>query len=62
MILNLTQHVATPEQMADGVVEPKNKARVQELLTFTGKPTLREIHNSIMIQRTGEHPDSIGIR
>ena len=34
VILNLTHHAATPEQVEAGVVEPTEKARVQELLTF----------------------------
>ena len=36
MILNLTQHPATPEQVAAGVVdlEGKNLERLKELLTF----------------------------
>lgn len=36
MILNLTQHPATPEQVAAGVVdlEGKNLKRLKELLTF----------------------------
>ncbi len=38
-IINLTQHMATPEQVADGVFEPAEKLRVQELLTFTTAPT-----------------------
>lgn len=33
-ILNLTQHVATPEQAAQGVVEPEGKEAVKSLLTF----------------------------
>jgi len=33
-ILNLTQHQATPAQVAAGVVEPSDKAHVQALLTF----------------------------
>lgn len=37
-ILNLTQHMATPAQIADGVFEPKDKARVQSLLTFDSIP------------------------
>jgi hypothetical protein len=32
-ILNLTQHVGTPEQ---GVLEPSRKAEVQEIITFEG--------------------------
>ena len=44
-ILNLTQHNATPEQKAQGVVEPGdiNKRQIQNLLTFTTPPTQREI-------------------
>jgi len=44
-ILNLTQHNATPEQKAQGVVEPGdvNKRQIQNLLTFTTIPTQREI-------------------
>jgi len=41
-ILNLTQHDATPDQLAAGVREPAGgaggKAEVQELLTFEGLP------------------------
>lgn len=43
MILNLTQHVATPEQIAQGVVEPANKKEVRELLTFVGIPTQNQM-------------------
>jgi hypothetical protein len=42
-ILNLTQHQATPEQSAQGVVEPHNKALIQELLTFTAAPSTAEV-------------------
>jgi len=44
-ILNLTQHTATPEQKAQGVVEPGdiNKRQIQNLLTFSSIPTQREI-------------------
>ena len=42
MIYNLTQHVATPEQ-AVNVIEPANKAEIQELLTFETPPTIAEI-------------------
>ena len=42
-ILNLTQHNATPDQVAAGVIEPRNKKEVQDLLTFTGIPTQRDI-------------------
>lgn len=40
MILNLTQHTATPEQ---GVVEPADKATVAGLLTFEELPTVFDI-------------------
>jgi hypothetical protein len=40
MILNLTQHVATPDQ---GVREPSDKKAVQALLTFSTLPTSAEI-------------------
>lgn len=40
-ILNLTQHVATEEQMRDGIFEPspEDKQRIKSLLTFDEKPT-----------------------
>lgn len=44
VILNLTQHAATPEQVEAGVVEPDEKARVQALLTFSAIPSLDEIY------------------
>lgn len=39
-MLNLTQHVATPEQISAGVVEPPTvmKRRIQSLLTFNETP------------------------
>ena len=44
MILNLTQHNATPEQEAQLVVEPRMcKAEIQKLLTFDEIPTKEEI-------------------
>lgn len=42
-ILNLTQHVATEDQLAAGVFEPSDKAEVQRLLTFEALPTEGEI-------------------
>ena len=42
-ILNLTQHAATPEQVADGVFEPRDKALIQGLLTFVGCPLKEQI-------------------
>jgi len=43
MILNLTQHQATPEQISSGVVEPADKLRVQALLSFSALPTKEEM-------------------
>jgi hypothetical protein len=43
MILNLTQHAVSPEQIAAGVVEPVNKKAVQTLLTFDYLPKRLEI-------------------
>ena len=45
MILNLTQHSATLEQLFQGVVEPNDadKKMVQDLLTFGTMPDLKEI-------------------
>jgi len=44
-ILNLTQHDATPEQIADGVYDLPNdmKQRVKALLTFNDIPLKNEI-------------------
>jgi hypothetical protein len=45
MILNLTQHAPTPEQVAAGVVEPKPevKAAIVAALTFDSLPSREEI-------------------
>jgi hypothetical protein len=44
MILNLTQHVATEEQTAQLVVEPRMcKAEIRKLLTFEEIPSKEEI-------------------
>jgi hypothetical protein len=44
MILNLTQHIVTPEQEAQLVVEPRMcKTEIRELLTFEEIPTKEEI-------------------
>lgn len=47
MILNMTQHTATFEQISEGVVDPsdENRIRIQELLTFNGLPTRQELIN-----------------
>ena len=45
MILNLTQHTATPAQVEAGVVEPpqKLKARIAYMLTMDAIPTWEEL-------------------
>jgi hypothetical protein len=46
MILNLTQHVATPEQRAQGVVEVRSSGRaaqLKNLLNFNELPTAQDI-------------------
>lgn len=42
-ILNLTQHVATADQVAAGVVEPADKHLVQALITFENLPDTNEL-------------------
>ena len=42
-ILNLTQHSASEEQIAAGVIEPSDKAKVKALLTFTSMPSMEEV-------------------
>jgi phosphotransacetylase len=44
-ILNFTQHDATPEQVAAGVVEPDadNRERIRQLLTFHELPTQSDL-------------------
>lgn len=42
-IINLTQHAATPEQVAEGVFEHHNPADIKEQLTFTQLPDLQEL-------------------
>jgi hypothetical protein len=42
-ILNFTQHVATAEQAAAGVFEPRDKAAVHQLLTFETCPDRQAI-------------------
>ena len=45
MILNLTQHAATPDQIDAGVMEPvpKDKKRIISLLTFESLPSREEV-------------------
>ena len=49
-ILNLTQHVATPEQIEAGVFEPTDddKKEIQKLLTFEEVPTKKGIESRAM--------------
>ena len=44
-ILNLTQHTATQEQVAQGVYEPQNKKAIQGLITFIKAPSKEEMIN-----------------
>jgi len=43
VIINLTQHPATPEQISQGVVEPKRKSMIIRWLTFNEMPTIEKI-------------------
>lgn len=42
-IINLTQHIATPEQVEAGVIEPADKERVKKLITFETRPCQYEL-------------------
>ncbi len=42
-MVNLTQHNATPDQVADGVVELEDKSEVQDALTFDNIPSSAEM-------------------
>ncbi len=42
-VLNLTQHDATADQIAAGVVEPADKQAVRSLITFETLPSREEI-------------------
>ena len=43
-IVNLTQHAATMAQRDEGVVEFDDPALVRELLTFSSRPSAREMY------------------
>jgi hypothetical protein len=43
-ILNLTQHAASAEQAAAGVVEPQAKVDIHRLLTFEACPDQKVVH------------------
>lgn len=47
MILNLTQHLATKDQLANGVVDldQNRREKLQELLTISGIPSNRDLHD-----------------
>ena len=47
-IINLTQHAASAEQVSAGVVEPADKQRVQELLTFEELPSRQLLEERAM--------------
>lgn len=49
MILNLTQHVATAEQLEAKVFEPRNKKLISELLTFNSIPSHASIHSRVKL-------------
>ena len=42
-ILNLTQHLTTSDQIELGVVEPKDKGKVQSIITFDSLPNHAEL-------------------
>lgn len=42
-ILNLTQHTATPEQIAQGVIECTKATEVRSLITFSSIPSQEEM-------------------
>ena len=44
-IINLTQHVSTETQQEQGVIEPKDKEYVKNLITFEEIPTLQDLRN-----------------
>ena len=50
MIINLTQHSATPEQVAAGVVDvpAELKSDLSALLTFNNLPTKEELNEAAM--------------
>lgn len=48
-ILNLTQHVASPEQIEAGVFEPIEKNKIQHLLTFNEIPGTGELEKNAML-------------
>lgn len=48
-ILNLTQHLATPDQISAGVVEPKDKESIIKALTFDSLPSKKDIRKRAIL-------------
>ena len=63
VVLNLTQHAATADQAAAGVVEPADKRAVQALLTFEELPDAQEILRCATalaeVARESGHPEAM---
>lgn len=49
IVYNLTQHMCTAEQKADGIVDVEDKKYIQELETFTKMPTKEEIRKRAVL-------------
>lgn len=61
MIVNLTQHPATADQIAAGVVDISDRARLCALLTFDELPTAHDIQrraDALASLVIGEHPQT----
>lgn len=62
MIINLTQHAATPEQIAAGVVDlpAEDRASLVALLTFEDLPTADELdERAFRVAQLAAHRDGI---
>ena len=65
MIINLTQHTSTDDQIRAGVVTPAQKELIKELLTFNDLPNQEEILNRVsklatIAEMHGAHAAMIG--
>jgi len=65
MIINLTQHNASLEQVRAGVIEPESKELVKEFLTFDSLPNQEEILKRVsklatIAEMHGAHAAMIG--
>jgi hypothetical protein len=62
-ILNLTQHPATPEQHAAGVVDltPAQRVFVSQWLTFEEVPTRRQVKSRAALLAQAAANDSVGV-